>query len=113
MKVWLIALISFLIGMLLMGFVAVKFFMYGAQSVVDAEINFYTSTLSLLAENKQEQVKQRACTILPISLERYKEYKTSFWANDLYYAFPEREQKLLALAEKQLSPSGICQIDPD
>lgn len=108
MKVFIIAILSFLVGLLLAGFIAIKFFVYGAQSVVYAEAGFYTDTLALIAENNYDEIRKRSCTILPISLARIYEYKNSFWSTDIYYGLLESEDKLLNLAQQQLAKDGIC-----
>ncbi len=108
MKIIVVGLMSFIFGIVLAGIVAIKFFVYGGQSVAVAEMIFYSKTLESIETNDIDSLKQTACQVLPIAIEQKSEWDNSFFANDFFHGVEDWGAEIEQLSLKHLSPNGIC-----
>ncbi|WP_448213466.1 hypothetical protein [Colwellia sp. MEBiC06753] len=111
MKIFLVSLLSFLIGLVMAGYVALTFFVYGGQSVVATEIQFYANTLQLINVNKLDEVVKRSCFALPIALENKAQLDGSLFASNFEYGMTDSGEPIESLAAKHFANSGICHQD--
>ncbi|WP_350998728.1 MULTISPECIES: hypothetical protein [unclassified Shewanella] len=109
MKFIMVALISFTLGVVGAGFVALKFFAYGGQSVAAAEIQMSTTTLQLIESNKIDLAVKKLCSVLPIALKNKTEMDASFFATEFNYGQTGSGEHIESQAEKLLQPERICQ----
>ncbi|MCP4987540.1 MAG: hypothetical protein GY928_16235 [Colwellia sp.] len=108
MKIFVVGLISFVLGLSLAGFVAIKFFVYGGQSVATSEIQFYSNTLQLINTNNIDEIIRRSCFSLPVALENKEQMDNSFFATESPLIMVSADQSIEDLATKHLSDNGIC-----
>ena len=108
MKTFVVGLISFVLGLAISGFVAIKFFVYGGQSVAVTEIQFYSNTLQLIKSNDIDEIIRRSCFSLPIALENKEQMDNSFFATQLPSILVSADESIEDLASKHLSDKGIC-----
>ncbi len=108
MKIFVVGVIFFILGLSLAGFVAIKFFVYGGQSVAASEIQLYSNTLQLINTNDIDEVIRRSCFSLPVALENKIQMDNSFFATQLPTGMVNADESIEDLAAKHLSDKGIC-----
>lgn len=108
-KVILTGVFGFIVGLVLAGFVALKFFVYGAQSVSAAEIQFYANTLQSIRDDEIDIIVKRSCFALPIAIENKAQMDNKPFSTDFDYGVTKTGENIEDLARKHLSKTGICQ----
>ena len=118
MKIFVVGLIGFVLGISFAGFVAMKFFVYGGQRVAESEIKFFSNTLQLINTNNIDEIIRRSCFSLPVALKNKEQLDNSFFATELPLSMVNTEESVEDLATKHLSDTGICKqvqltVQPD
>lgn len=114
MRTLVIGIVSFVLGLGIAGFVAMKFLVFGGQSVALTEIKFYTTALMLIQEGNVEELTKRSCHFLPIAIENKEFMSNSLFSSDIAEptTYPtdglESVKSIDSLANQYLSDDGIC-----
>ncbi|MFD2165689.1 hypothetical protein ACFSJY_05380 [Thalassotalea euphylliae] len=108
MNTLIVALISFIVGLALSGFIAVKFFVYGGQSVANVELKIYNQALESIEKGRTENFVKIACLLLPIAIENKTQLDASIFAHDESDLYEYGAVNHVIEAQNHLSKGGIC-----
>ncbi|GGQ01371.1 hypothetical protein [Shewanella ulleungensis] len=111
MKIIIIGIVSFILGMSTAGVVGLKILAYGGQSVAAAEIQMATTTLQLIDSKQLDVAVSKLCSILPIALNNKADMDSSWFATEFNYGTNINGENIEAQATSLLKQHGICQHD--